>query len=612
MAPGRGQLLNGAGECVGEMLEGLLLRDPGLVRLGGDPRIKVLMRRDWPAPEGPPRVALVAGGGSGHEPAHAGYIGQGMLTAAVLGEVFASPSVDAVLEALRACGAGPRSLGVLLVVKNYTGDRLNFGIAAEAAKAEGIAVEMVVVGEDVALPDPGLAGRRGLAGVCFVEKVAGALAESRAPLSEVAAAARRVAAHIGTMGAALSVCNVPGQQASERLEPGQMELGLGIHGEPGAEKRPAARARDVVRTVLERVAAGRADEFWRFREGDAVALMVNNLGGATEIELSVLAREAVAACRERGLIVQRLLARSFVTSLDMHGFSLSLLKLDDDHPLQPKDLSLLDAPTRAPAWPHPRQTAVVGADGCKVEGGGGSQRAFAGPAKPLEAGAGQELSATEAEELGGSIRRACQALLDDKLQERLNELDLAAGDGDCGATHARGAGSILAELERGGLPLSRPAETFLAMGKAVRRDMGGTAGACYDILFAAAGAALSAPGAGGDAAGGGVAGHWDGAWAHALYQGALAVSRYGGATKGDRTMLDALLPFCATLDSEGGTVSDALRAADEGAAATASMKGGAGRAGYVPAEQLEGVMDPGALAVSVWLRAALVDPADGA
>ncbi len=612
MAPGRGQLLNGAGGCVGEMLEGLLLRDPGLVRLGGDPRLKVLMRRDWPPLEGPPRVALVAGGGSGHEPAHAGYIGQGMLTAAVLGEVFASPSVDAVLEALRACGAGPRSLGVLLVVKNYTGDRLNFGIAAEAAKAEGIAVEMVVVGEDVALTDPGLAGRRGLAGVCFVEKVAGALAESGASLREVAEAARRVAGQLGTMGAALSVCNVPGQQASERLEPGQMELGLGIHGEPGAEKRPAAPARDVVRTVLERVAAphlcgGGAATFWQFREGDGVALMVNNLGGATEIELSVLAREAVAACRERGLSVQRLFAGSFVTSLDMHGFSLSLLKLEDK-----KDLGLLDAPTRAPAWPHPHQTAVVGADGCKVEGGSGSQRPFASPAAKLEAGAGQELSATEAEALGSSIRRACQALLDDKLQERLNALDLAAGDGDCGATHARGAGSILAELERGGFPLARPAQTFLAMGKAVRRDMGGTAGACYDILFAAAGAALSAPSGGGDSTGGGVVEHWDGAWALALHQGAKAVSRYGGAAKGDRTMLDALLPFCEALAVEGGTVSDALRAADEGAAATAKMQGGAGRAGYVPSEQLEGVMDPGALAVSVWLRAALIDPAAGA
>lgn len=604
MAPGRGQLLNGAGGCVGEMLEGLLLRDPGLVRLGGDPRLKVLMRRDWPPPEGPPRVALVAGGGSGHEPAHAGYIGQGMLTAAVLGEVFASPSVDAVLEALRACGAGPRSLGVLLVVKNYTGDRLNFGIAAEAAKAEGIAVEMVVVGEDVALADPGLAGRRGLAGVCFVEKVAGALAESGASLREVAEAARRVAGQLGTMGAALSVCNVPGQQASERLEPGQMELGLGIHGEPGAERRPALPAWDVVRIVLERVLSA---TFCQFRKGDRVALMVNNLGGATEIELSVLAREAVAACRERGLSVQRLFAGSFVTSLDMHGFSLSLLKLEDK-----KDLGLLDAPTRTPAWPHPRQTAVFDADDCKAEAGSGSQRPFAGPPAKLEAGAGQELSATEAEALRGSIRRACQALLDDKLRERLNALDLAAGDGDCGATHARGAGSILAELEKGGLPLARPAQTFLEMGRAVRREMGGTAGACYDILFAAAGAALSAQSGGGDSTVSGVVEHWDGAWALALHQGAKAVSRYGGAAKGDRTMLDALLPFCEALGVEGGTVSDALRAADEGAAATANMRGGAGRAGYVPSEQLEGVMDPGALAVSVWLRAALVDPAAGA
>ena len=602
--------MNGAEGCVGEMVEGALLRDPGLVRLGGDPRVKVLMRRDWPGAAGG-RVALVAGGGSGHEPAHAGYVGGGMLTAAVLGEVFASPSVDAVLEALRACGAGPGSLGCLLIVKNYTGDRLNFGIAAEVAKAEGIPVEMVVVGEDVALREPGLAGRRGLAGVCFVEKIAGALAETGASLAEVAAKARDVAGRIGTMGAALSVCNVPGQVASERLGPGKMELGLGIHGEPGAEQRPAASAAEVTGTLLGAVADGGEAGFCPFHADDEVALMVNNLGSATEIELSVLTREAVAACRARGLALRRLLAGNFVTSLDMHGFSLSLLKVADA-----AELDLLDAPTRAPAWPEARFTVPTGADGCKVEAEGGSQRPFAAAAKPEDGpGVGQELSSAEAKALGGSIRRACEALLDIKLRKRLDELDLKAGDGDCGATHARGAAGILEELEKGELPLARPAQAFLKLGQAVRRTMGGTAGACYDILFAAAGAALSAPGGGPDTV---EAGDWTRNWAAALHAGARAVSRYGGAGKGDRTMLDAILPFCETLEAgladKDGTdtdaaVADALRAAEEGAAATECMGGGAGRAGYVPSAQLQGVMDPGALAATVWLRAALIDPA---
>lgn len=198
----------------------------------------------------PTQVAVISGGGAGHEPAMAGYVGPGLLAAAVCGEVFASPSDDAVLAAIRAvCGPA----GVLLVLMNYTGDRLNFGVAAERAKAEGLAVEVVTVADD-ALPAPA-AGRRGIAGTVLVLKVAGAAAAQGRPLAEVKALAERAAASVGSMGCSLSACTLPGKPPSSRIGPGEMEVGLGIHGEPGAAKGPLRPADEVVAQLLARITA---------------------------------------------------------------------------------------------------------------------------------------------------------------------------------------------------------------------------------------------------------------------------------------------------------------------------------------------------------------------
>ncbi|KAL6001074.1 hypothetical protein ACLOJK_006801 [Asimina triloba] len=230
-------------DVVTEFIEGLVETFPGLQYLDGFPEVKVVLRADVSGGKYD-KVSVVSGGGSGHEPAHAGFVGEGMLTAAICGDVFASPPIDSILAGIRAV-TGP--MGCLLVVKNYTGDRLNFGLAAEQAKSEGYKVEcykseprhnylqMVIVGDDCALPPPrGIAGRRGLAGTILVHKVAGAAAAAGLSLSHVTAEAKRAAEMMGTMGVALSVCTSPGQVTSDRLGPGKMELGLGIHGEPGA------------------------------------------------------------------------------------------------------------------------------------------------------------------------------------------------------------------------------------------------------------------------------------------------------------------------------------------------------------------------------------------
>jgi dihydroxyacetone kinase len=244
------KLINNPDDVVTEFIEGLVETYPGLQYLDGFPQIKVVLRAD--VERGAyDKVAVISGGGSGHEPAHAGFVGPGMLTAAVSGDVFASPPVDSILAAIRAV-TGP--MGCLLIVKNYTGDRLNFGLAAEQAKSEGYKMEMVIVGDDCALPPPrGIAGRRGLAGTVLVHKVAGAAADAGLSLADVAAEAKHASEVVGTMGVALSVCTLPGQVTSDRLGPKQMELGLGIHGEPGVAVVELQPVDVVVEHVLKQI-----------------------------------------------------------------------------------------------------------------------------------------------------------------------------------------------------------------------------------------------------------------------------------------------------------------------------------------------------------------------
>lgn len=256
---------------VNDAIDGFLAASGGrLARLDGDPEIRVVLRAELDAGQ----VAVVSGGGSGHEPAHAGFVGPGLLTAAVCGDVFASPSVDAVLAAILAV-TGPA--GCLLVIKNYAGDRLNFGLAAERARAMGLKVEAVIVADDIALP--GVKQPRGIAGTLFVHKVAGHAAQSRAPLEAVAALARRAASAAQSLGIAVSTATIPGSPRSERLAEGQAELGLGIHGEPGAERITMPKASDLARLMTERFTGVGAQP---------LALLVNNLGSACADRKSVV------------------------------------------------------------------------------------------------------------------------------------------------------------------------------------------------------------------------------------------------------------------------------------------------------------------------------------
>ncbi|MGI8315953.1 dihydroxyacetone kinase subunit DhaK [Halobacillus mangrovi] len=327
------KLINDPNDVVTEMLEGIVSGYPDLMkRVEGTTSI---VRKDAPVKG---KVALVSGGGSGHEPAHAGFVGQGMLDAAVAGEVFTSPTPDQVLEGIKAVDGGK---GVLLVIKNYTGDVMNFEMAAELAEAEGINVEKVVVNDDVAVEDSSFTtGRRGVAGTVFVHKLAGAKAQAGGSLSEVKELAEKVIANVRSMGVALSPCIMPtsGEPGFE-LADDEVEMGVGIHGEPGTEKKKLASANEIAMELTEKVLPE-----LELNHSDEVAVMINGMGATPEMELYVVNCKIQAILSEKGVKVHETFIGEYMTSLEMAGCSLTVLKLNDELK------ELLDAPSKAPAF----------------------------------------------------------------------------------------------------------------------------------------------------------------------------------------------------------------------------------------------------------------------
>ncbi|KAF5734059.1 dihydroxyacetone kinase family protein [Tripterygium wilfordii] len=576
------KLINDPNDVVTEFIEGLVETYPGLQYLDGFPSVKVVLRADISRATYD-KVAIISGGGSGHEPAHAGFVGEGMLTAAICGDVFTSPQVDSILAGIRAV-TGP--MGCLLIVTNYTGDRLNFGLAAEQAKSEGFKIETVIVGDDCALPPRGIAGRRGLAGTILVNKVAGAAAAAGLSLADVAAEAKRVSQMVGTMGVALSVCTVPGQVASDRLGPGKMELGLGIHGEPGAAMADIQPVEVVVSHVLKQILSAETG-YVPISRGNSVVLMVNGLGSTPAMELMIAAGKVVPQLQlEHGLAVDRVYTGSFMTSLDMAGFSISIMKADQ------AILQRLDALTKAPYWP-------VGVDGNRP------------PAKipvplPLSSLAKHDEPLSRPDQLNKqghilevAIEAAANAVID--LRDSLNEWDSKVGDGDCGLTMHRGAMAILADMKKF-YPLNDAAETVNEIGSSIGRVMGGTSGIIYHILCKAAYAKLKSNRQSVVTAK---------QWADALDASIAAASEYGGARAGYRTFLDALIPASTVLQERLNAGDDpctafilSSEAALAGAESTKQMQAQAGRSSYVSGEILASVPDPGAMGAASWYRAA--------
>jgi phosphoenolpyruvate---glycerone phosphotransferase subunit DhaK len=313
------KLINDPADVVTESLKGFAAAHGDLVRINYDPAY--IVRADAPVKG---KVGILSGGGSGHEPMHGGFVGMGMLDVACPGEVFTSPTPDQMLEATKAVDGGA---GVLHIVKNYTGDILNFEMAADLAGGDGIPVEAVITNDDVAVQDSlYTAGRRGVGVTVLCEKIVGAAAEEGKDLAAVAEVCRRVNAEGRTMGMALTSCTVPAAgKPTFELGDTEMEIGIGIHGEPGRERLPVASARE----VTERLATPILDDL-PFASGDRVLAFVNGMGGTPLIELYVVYNELMALLAARGITVARSLVGSYITSLEMAGCSITLLRLDDE------------------------------------------------------------------------------------------------------------------------------------------------------------------------------------------------------------------------------------------------------------------------------------------
>jgi dihydroxyacetone kinase len=535
------RFINKREDLVQESLQGLIAASGGwLNRLDGYPEIKVVVRSDW----NKQKVALISGGGSGHEPAHAGFVGRGMLTAAVCGEIFASPSVEAVLAAILAVTG---SAGALLIVKNYTGDRLNFGLAAERARLLGLKVEMVIVADDASLAPS--VQPRGLAGTLFVHKIAGHYAESGEDLRTVARIAAEVASCTRSLGLALTTCHTPGSAGKELVPEDMAELGLGIHGEPGVQRVPLETSQDLVDRVVEGLArqAGR---------GPYCALF-NNLGAVPPLEMSLLLNcyMSTSLAQETELVVG---PSHLMTSYDMNGFSISLLSLDDAW------REALLSEVRLAAWP-------------------GVKRLGLSSPVSLPESAPNRIIPSRDDLVRGRLAAMLQALR--QARNELNALDARVGDADAGDTIADAAGAIEARLDQ--LPLADPGELLSELSR-VLGHAGGSSGILLAIFTGAAATEF----------------RQQGSWPAALRVGLQRMMHYGGAKLGDRTMLDALHPAIEALE-KGGSLGEAAALAQQAAASTAHLTlAGAGRSAYLGADSLRGNIDPGARAVAIALEAA--------
>ncbi|MBW2960610.1 dihydroxyacetone kinase subunit DhaK [Mesonia aestuariivivens] len=528
--------INKSKQVVDEGLQGLLT-DPKLTKLDTFPEVRVVLRKEID----PNKVAVISGGGSGHEPAHAGFVGEGMLTAAVCGDIFASPSVDAVLSAIVAT-TGKK--GCLLIIKNYTGDRLNFGLAAEQAREMGYKVETVIVGDDIALGKD--VEQRGLAGTLFVHKTAGYLAEQGKDLAEVAKMARKVATQTFSIGLSLEEGQKFQNPESSRLSSSEAELGLGIHGEPGVETIAMDNAECLMKKALQKL------EEYLPSSKESYALLLNNLGSVTPIEMNILLYEFQKSSLAKH--VKLLVGPSqMMTSLNMNGFSISLLVLDNEIK------NALTATAEPASW-------II------------KQFAEITEIKSPELPETLPFDSSKNEPVEKALKIITEELID--LEKELNAIDEKVGDGDAGSTFATGAKKLQEVHQQ--LPFANYAELLITIGRILARETGGSSGVLLSIMFTRAGNAYKESEHLGKA----------------LNEGLQKMKEFGGAEEGQRTMIDALQP-AFTILAEGGSLEEAAQKAREGANKTKEITNtDFGRSSYLSEDSLKDIPDPGAEAVA--------------
>ncbi|KAI1793554.1 dihydroxyacetone kinase 1 [Ganoderma leucocontextum] len=588
--------LNDPETLVVESLQGLCALNP---QLGFEKENKVV----FVANQDRSKVALICGGGSGHEPSHAGFVGDGVLTAAVCGSIFASPNPA---QVRRGIDLTENEKGTVIIVKNYTGDILNFGLAKEqyAALHPGKAsnVKFVIVGDDVAVgrTQGKIVGRRGLAGTCIVYKVAGALAKRGASLDEVYNTAQWVSSRVGTIGVGLEHCHVPGTAAAEsHLGPQEIEIGMGIHNEPGHRRlSPVPPLNQLLPQLAEFLTSTTDTErsFLPFKNDgtDRVVLLVNNLGGVSELELANVAGEARKALVAKGVKVERLISGTFMTSLNMPGFSITTLLLPSasetgkEVPDASLLLSLVDEPANVPGWKWSSNTVPPDAD--QIPSGTKKQGAVAAAQETVT------LRAEDPKAFNAAVERACKAL--GEAEPEITRYDLIAGDGDCGLTLKAGAAAVLKDLNEGRITGEDVPKSVIAVAKVAEEQMGGTSGALYSIFFSALAQGLQT--------------HRSDAqtltpaiWSAALTSALEKLYTYTRARPPSRTLVDPLAAFIEALaNTKGADSAAAVKVAADAALKTRDLEAKAGRSAYVEGNRLkeERVPDPGAWGVKVLLE----------
>lgn len=584
--------INDPTHLVNSALHSLTITNPSLAF---DSSNKIIYRRPSKDGSTSSKVSIISGGGSGHEPAFAGFVGKGLLTASVAGTIFASPSAEQVRRAILT--RVPTEKGVLVITMNYTGDVLNFGMAAEKAKAAGIQTEFFAIADDVGVgrAKGGKVGRRGIGGGILVLKMCGALAELGGSLSEVYNLAKQISSNIVSVGASLEHVHVPGRavpdaSSDEHIPQEEIEVGMGIHNEPGSH-RVSANLPELIKIILSQLLDPKDEDraFVSISESDKVILFINNLGGVSMLELAGITAEVTLQLQsDYHLHPVRTIAGTFLTSLNGMGFSVSILKLDGTG-LGPgrSMLELLDLPAEAIGWAAPIQPTTWNANNTSTIDDQPTS-ASTTSSKPSNLTLDPQL-ASKILRAGLDRIVACEPAV--------THYDTILGDGDCGIGLKRGAEALIAELKQDDLPSDAVAFVKRIVG-IVENSMDGTSGALYAIFLNSLAHGLREQGT----ETGSKRSVDVELWATALRSSVAALAKYTPAKIGDRTLMDALLPFVQTL-VEGGDVRRAAEEAAKGAEATKAMKASLGRVVYVGGEEgwLGKIPDPGAWGLKEFL-----------
>ncbi|MHC4268098.1 MAG: dihydroxyacetone kinase subunit DhaK [Planctomycetota bacterium] len=585
--------VNNVSKCVTESLEGLALGSFGNLVIVRDKNVILVNPQTNKISN---KVAIVCGGGSGHEPAHSSFVNHEMLSAAICGDVFASPSVGAIVDGIRTlvsnCKNPPKT--VLVIIKNYTGDKINFGMACEILLSEGILLKKLIVADDVSLPQ--ISERRGVAGTVLVYKIAGAFAlqqqnnnsNAQHQLNEVYEIAKKVNDNIHSMGCALSSCHRPDGSTIFTLPEGEIEIGVGIHGERGVSRSPIKSSDEIVSLLIDKILAAkeqhRTNNCNNITNNMKMVLLTNNLGSVSGLEMGIVHRKAISYLREKGYVVCRAYCGTYMTCLDMRGISLTLLTVVDD-----KFLDLLDVGgigfTKTNWIPDSDYSPSPSPSSIYIDA-----------PKSLDSDIdNNKKNDAVNKDLMCFIDKVCKAGVDAK--ETLNNLDKECGDGDAGDTLATACNAILNNIQY--FSLSDVNLSFKRIARCLTNVVGGTSGPLYAVFFIRAATAF-------DSKTNNKALKSVTNWEKAIHNGISGIEELGGCSKGDKTILDALYPVYESLkekksDSED-VIESVIKAAKDGVENTRNLEARAGRARYVQGKGL-GKVDPGTYAVYLLLKA---------